>query len=129
MQTFLANPQSLAAIRELVRAWAIEAALDERIAGDAVLAASEASTNAVLHSGGALVHVEVTVLASCIRITVQDDGIFDRWVSSAHDDRGGRGLQIIMALMDEVTLTEGSREHPGTRVTMTKCVPQTAIRA
>jgi anti-sigma regulatory factor (Ser/Thr protein kinase) len=123
VKTYPPVTESLQRIRAFVRSVAVAANLDERAAGDAVLAASEASANAVLHSGGSFVRVELEVLLPCMRIRVEDDGLFDRRVGTPDRNGGsGRGLQIIMALMDEVTLEEGSAERPGTSVTMTKCV-------
>ena len=123
MRTYPTELDSLHRIREFVRSGAQAAHLDDDLAGDAVLAASEASANAVLHSGGTFVRVEFEVGSSSLRIRVEDDGLYERRAAARYPDGdGGRGLQIILALMDEVTLEQGSPEHPGTRVTMTKSV-------
>jgi anti-sigma regulatory factor (Ser/Thr protein kinase) len=87
---------------------------------DLVLAVSEACSNAMLHSGSGVVHIAWRVRGDCVRITVRDEGVFRRSVT-ASDTAGGRGILIMMAMMDEVAIVEGSINHPGTTVTLVRC--------
>jgi anti-sigma regulatory factor (Ser/Thr protein kinase) len=123
--TFPADPRSLGSIRRLVRAEGSAAELDEGALGDVVLAASEASANAVLHSGGTQIRIELAMIDSCFVVNVEDDGTFegDR---RAHDPSRGHGLRIIRAVMDEVQVRRGAVGVRGTRVTMRKCAARPA---
>jgi anti-sigma regulatory factor (Ser/Thr protein kinase) len=124
-QTFPADPRSLGSIRRLVRAEGSAARLDEGALGDVVLAASEASANAVLHSGGAHIRIELAMIDSCFEVNVEDDGTFEG-DGSAHAPSRGRGLPIIRAVMDEVQVRRGAVGGRGTRVTMRKCAAKPA---
>src|SRR5262245_16493550 len=119
-RTFPADARSLTAIRRLVRSEGAAASLDEGAVGDLVLAASEASANAVLHSGGTRIRVELGPMDSCFEVNVEDDGTFEG-DGRAHDPSRGRGLRIIRAVMDEVRVRRGMAGGRGTRVTMRRC--------
>jgi anti-sigma regulatory factor (Ser/Thr protein kinase) len=83
---------------------------------DIALSASEVATNAIEHAYGAR---EATFTIRCeyagqqARITVRDVG---RW-RTARPHTGGRGLEIMRSLVDEVNID--SDQH-GTVVTITK---------
>lgn len=117
VRSFRSHPSSLAAIRALVRT---STSVDERITADLTLAVSEAATNAVLHSGGSVVRISVAAVRGCLVVTVEDDGVF-RYGGRPLDDGGGRGMAIIRALVDEVSIRKGTPERRGTRVRMVKC--------
>ena len=119
-QTFPAEARSLGAIRRLVRSAGAAARLDEGALGDVVLATSEASANAVLHSGATRIRVETGLTNSCFEVNVEDDGTFEG-DGRARDPSRGRGLRIIRVVMDEVRVRRGRVGGQGTRVTMRKC--------
>ena len=98
------------------REWAGDAAesagLDEDGCFQVKLAMSEAVTNAILHgSGSADDHVELGVreeeraIVFEVRDTAGREPRSDDWVK--HVGEGGRGLELISLMMDEVQLTRG----------------------
>jgi anti-sigma regulatory factor (Ser/Thr protein kinase) len=81
---------------------------------------SEACSNAVLHSGTDVVRIVWTFRRDCVRIRVEDDGVFRR-AMAAPQESGGRGILVMMAVMDEVAVREGTERHPGTTVRLVRC--------
>jgi anti-sigma regulatory factor (Ser/Thr protein kinase) len=118
--TFPAELSALAAMRELIRRFAVQDSVDAAIGDDLVLAVSEACTNAILHSGSGTVHITWRARGDCVRISVRDEGVFRRAVSTS-EATGGRGILIMMAMMDEVAIREGTIKHPGTTVSLVHC--------
>ena len=58
----------------------------------------------------------------CIEVTITDQGVFVRRVPIPEFERtSGHGIPLMMALMDEVGVKEGSERNPGTTVTLRKC--------
>ena len=56
-------------------------------------------------------------------VMVQDEGVFDRKVPVPElDGTAGRGIPIMLALVDEVTIREGTPVRPGTQVRLRKAV-------
>ena len=56
-----------------------------------------------------------------VLVEVSDDGVFRTTVQTAQLDRiGGRGILLMEALMDDVTIQRGTHRRPGTVVCMTK---------
>ena len=89
---------------------------------DILLALTEATANAAMHSGAGVAQVTLVVLGDRIRLTVADQGTgFD---ASGLDliqrpslmSRGGRGLYLMSCVMDSVHVDGDT----GTTVTMTK---------
>ena len=119
-RTFRAHPASLRLVREFVRSQATEADLDP-IADDLVLAASEAAGNAIVHAVGDQVDVRWRQTEDVIEMEVTDRGVFKRRVPVAMAE-GGRGIFVMMALMDEVSIQEGQPGRPGTVVRLRKRV-------
>jgi anti-sigma regulatory factor (Ser/Thr protein kinase) len=120
-RAFPSHPSSLHDIRGFLREQAAESGLPGDAVNDLVLAASEACANAVLHSGSGL--IEVTWVDSIDRVEVQvaDQGVFNRRVPLQEaEGSGGHGIQMMMALMDEVTVREGTEIRPGTLVRLVK---------
>ncbi|MGQ9732494.1 MAG: ATP-binding protein [Candidatus Zipacnadales bacterium] len=104
--------------------------LAETILHDIVLATHEALLNAMQHGHGLdpqrYVELEVIVQATRVTIRVADSGQgFDwkQWVRRAHaggiapDALAGRGIMVMLAVMDKVTFNPA-----GNVVTMTKYV-------
>jgi anti-sigma regulatory factor (Ser/Thr protein kinase) len=58
---------------------------------------------------------------------VTDDGVFRRNPSHQPGD-GGRGVSLMKALVDEVSIREGTAQHPGTEVRLVKCCAQSPVR-
>ncbi len=120
-ETFAARGSSLGAVRRFVG----RCAEDLRVAGkdeqDLVLAASEAAANAIVHGSGSTVRVSCHPEGTWLAIEVENQGTFAS-ASKTHalDLTRGRGLQIILALVDEVTIRTGSHADPTTVVRMRK---------
>jgi serine phosphatase RsbU (regulator of sigma subunit)/anti-sigma regulatory factor (Ser/Thr protein kinase) len=114
--TLAARPNILGGLRNTLGRWLQAAGASESELFDIALAASEAATNAIEHAYGAR---EASFTVRCERdgrdvtVTVRDLG---RW-STARRQGGGRGLGIMRALVDSVTIDS---EDTGTVVTMTK---------
>ena len=108
-------------LRAAVERVAKECGLDRGERFDLKLAATEAVTNALKgspenHTG------EVTVAGheDAVDVEVVDHGVFSRARAAPHrgpDAESGRGIPIILALVDEVEFAQTSR---GTRVRMSK---------
>jgi anti-sigma regulatory factor (Ser/Thr protein kinase) len=115
--TLPADPLTLAFLRGELRRWltACEATDDER--SDIVLACNEAFANAIEHAygpGDGSVEMEAALSDHEISITVRD---FGRWREPRGHNRG-RGLPLIEAVMDSLTVVKGDRE--GTEVRMVR---------
>jgi anti-sigma regulatory factor (Ser/Thr protein kinase) len=120
-RAFPSHPSSLHEIRRFLRERAGESGLPDDVAGDMVLAASEACANAVLHSESGLVEVTWVDSMDRVEVRVADQGVFRRRVPLQEvDGTGGHGIQMMMALMDEVTVREGTDLQPGTVVRLVK---------
>jgi anti-sigma regulatory factor (Ser/Thr protein kinase) len=115
--TMPADPVALAALRRSLRRWlaACEATDDE--SNDIVLACSEALANAIEHAygpGDAEVEMDAAFTGDKVSIVVRD---FGRWREPRGDNRG-RGLSLIQAMMDSVSVAAGDEE--GTEVRMVR---------
>ena len=56
-----------------------------------------------------------------IEVEIRDEGIFRRRVPMPEfDGGGGHGIPLMMALMDEVVVREGTETDPGTLVRLVK---------
>jgi anti-sigma regulatory factor (Ser/Thr protein kinase) len=122
-RTFRAHPSALSQVREFVRE---QSAADGLAAGDSddlLLAVSEACVNAVIHTNSSRLRVSWRKLNGSVEIEVQDEGVFDRKVLVPElDGTAGRGIPIMLALVDEMTVTEGTPGRPGTVVRFRKNV-------
>lgn len=114
--TLPARATVLGGLRNTLGRWLGAAGANENELFDITLSASEAATNAIEHAYGAR---EANFTIRCehddqqVTITVRDIG---RW-RTTRPQTGGRGLEIIRSLLDDVTID--SDQH-GTVVTMTK---------
>ena len=114
--TLPARPNVLGSLRNTLGRWLRALGANEDELFDIALSASEAATNAIEHAYGAR---EATFTIRCeyagqqARITVRDVG---RW-RTTRPHTGGRGLEIMRSLVDEVNID--SDQH-GTVVTITK---------
>jgi anti-sigma regulatory factor (Ser/Thr protein kinase) len=114
--TLSARPHVLGGLRKTLGRWLRVAGANEDELFDIALSASEAAANAIEHAYGGR---EATFAIRCERddrqvtITVRDIG---RW-RTARPPGGGRGLEIMRSLLDDVKV---SSDEEGTVVTMTK---------
>ncbi len=111
------SPGRLSSLRRTTR-WFLRAeGIDECCVRDVVLALHEAVVNGLQHGEGG-VEVEIEVRVGSVTTTVRDHGSgFDPALLDQPCPRAGehgRGLYLIRRVMDEVTMTDGSR--PGLRM-------------
>jgi anti-sigma regulatory factor (Ser/Thr protein kinase) len=123
---------SAAQMRQVLRAYLSEQALDANVVYDVVLAADEAFINAVGHADGDdLIRVTACVSESEASVEVRDGGggfTFRRSDTPPVPDlrrAGGRGVFLIESLMDEVSVRSGRR---GTTVRMARHLTRAAPR-
>jgi anti-sigma regulatory factor (Ser/Thr protein kinase) len=119
-RSFRAHPSALYKIRTFVRELASEHGVPETAADDLVLAVSEASANAMLHTNSPRIEVAFRATKASVEVLVQDAGVFHRRLPLPEFDGHGRGIPLMMALMDEVAIREGTPARPGTSVRLVK---------
>jgi anti-sigma regulatory factor (Ser/Thr protein kinase) len=97
-----AEASSLGPMRKALRAWLADVGADQ--IADVVLAVDEAVANAIEHSGLSShgeITVEAHVVGTILHIEVCDHGV---WKEPTRDDTRGRGLIIMNAVMDAVSI-------------------------
>jgi anti-sigma regulatory factor (Ser/Thr protein kinase) len=120
-RTFRAHPSALSQVREFVREQSALDGLEASVSDDLLLAVSEACVNAVIHTNSSHLDVSWRGMDSHIEILVHDEGVFDRKIPIPElDGTAGRGIPIMLALVDEVTIREGTPAKPGTLVRFVK---------
>jgi anti-sigma regulatory factor (Ser/Thr protein kinase) len=109
----LSIPADLARIAQ-ARDWAARAAEDfgvsERELFEIRLAVSEAVTNAILHGSGSdrdAIDLEVREEQDALVFEVRDSGADAKGHVRALNEDGGRGLDLVSLVMDEVELDQG----------------------
>jgi anti-sigma regulatory factor (Ser/Thr protein kinase) len=106
-----ATPASAAAARRIVREAAAEVGLEGETAWDLMLASTEAVTNAVQHGKPWPNECVLLTTEPCprgLRVEVCDLGTFDSTLEPASIDATcGRGMQIIVALVDRFEVRNG----------------------
>lgn len=98
------DPDALHALRRVLARWLREAGADGDEVHDLVMAANEAWQNALEHGTGfarTTVDVDLEADDGRVTITVRDAGRRER---SRSDPDRGRGIELMRALADEVTL-------------------------
>jgi anti-sigma regulatory factor (Ser/Thr protein kinase) len=121
MRSFPAHPSRLTEIRTFVRKQAVLAGFSNDAADDLALAVSEACANSIVHAGGATITVSWQSDGERSEVHVRDEGVFRRRVPMPElDGQGGHGIPLMMALMDEVAVQEGTEQSPGTLVRLVK---------
>lgn len=120
-RTFPAQRAVLREIREFIRQEARENAFVEE-AESLALAVSEACGNALVHTNCTKIGLTWRATKDRVEIEVQDDGIFRRRVPVPEVDGSGghRGIPLMMALLDQVSISGGTEARPGTRVRLVK---------
>ena len=117
-----AESAELRVLRHRIDVWA-GPYLPEAVLEDLKLAITEACANAVLHSGTQEIRISVRLVDSCVEVVVEDDGIYRELLTSVDDDSDAhRGLELMTALVDDLTLYPGTESRGGTTVHMRKCL-------
>lgn len=120
------NISNLAEARRFVAETAAECGFSEDDIYAIKLAAGEAVANAVEHGSPDGESNRVTITCLCKKsnflVIVKDEGRFKKRVPgpTGEDNYRGRGIPLMLAVMDKVTIDEKS---DGTRVTLTKALP------
>jgi anti-sigma regulatory factor (Ser/Thr protein kinase) len=118
----LAESAELRTLRHQIDVWA-GPFLPEPALQDLKLAITEACANAVVHSGTQEIRISVQFVDSCIEVVVEDDGIYRELLTSVDGDSDAhRGLALMAALVDDLTLYPGTASSAGTTVHMRKCL-------
>jgi anti-sigma regulatory factor (Ser/Thr protein kinase) len=116
------SPETLGTLRARLRAWLSRAGVDEEAAGEIVLAASEAVTNAIEHAyhgrGPGVVGVAAQREDDRLTLEITDRG---RWRKAEPSDERGRGVLLMHGLMDRVEIDTG---EVGTRIVLERRVAQ-----
>jgi anti-sigma regulatory factor (Ser/Thr protein kinase) len=105
--TWPARPESLVAVRHLLRRWLRAHGASEQEEYDILVACQEACANAVEHAygpGRAHFDVDGSHRAAKIRVTVRDQG---RWREPRGTHRG-RGITMMRSLMEHVDVDHGA---------------------
>ncbi len=120
-RTFPANdPSVLTDVRRFVAEAA--AGVSQPVVQDLQLAVTEACANAIRHSGTEEVRVSIRVLDSCVEVTIEDDGVYlERLPPAEGDAYGHRGIFLMVAMVDELSVKRGTVEQLGTTVRLVKC--------
>jgi anti-sigma regulatory factor (Ser/Thr protein kinase) len=121
-QAFRAHPSALYDIRQFVRDRAAAAAFSEAMTNDLLLAVSEAAANSIIHTNSPEIRLTWAIADECVQVEIRDLGIFKKRVRMPEvEGQGGHGIPLMMALVDEVTIQEGTPRRPGTMVRLIKC--------
>ena len=119
-KSFPPDPGALHEIRSFVRDLAVASSFG-RHADDLALAATEACTNAMVHSDTSVVRVNLDSETDHFVIEVADEGVFKpRIFAPEVDGEGHRGFHLMAAMVDELSIREGTSARPGTVVRLVK---------
>ena len=120
-RTFTADRAVLRDVRRFVAAEADRQSFSDHV-HDLQLAVTEACANSILHSRTDEFRVSIGVMGACLEITVEDDGIYlDRLPVPEVDRQGHRGIPLMAAMVDNLTLRRGTEQRRGTIVQLVKC--------
>ncbi|WP_225848930.1 SpoIIE family protein phosphatase [Streptomyces sp. HPF1205] len=115
---FPAEAHRLAPVRKALRTWLNQCALPPQTVQNVLVAAGEACANSVEHghrdTPGDTIRLRAELLADGLSLTVADTGRWKPPLPGASPHRG-RGIALMRALMDSVTVTPGP---DGTTVAM-----------
>jgi anti-sigma regulatory factor (Ser/Thr protein kinase) len=124
-ETFRAHPSALYRIRSFVRDRANDSSLPAQMVDELALAVSEACANSIIHTTSPDVRVTWIDSGDCVEVEVLDRGFFKRQIRMPEiTGQGSHGIALMMALVDELTIREGTPRRPGTLVRLVKCQPE-----
>ena len=116
--SFPAESEQLAPVRKALRGWLDQCGLPAQTVQNVLVAAGEACANAIEHghrdAPGAQIRLRAAATVADLRLTVVDTGHWKVPQPEANAHRG-RGVALMNALMQQVTITPGSA---GTTVDM-----------
>ncbi|WP_329575060.1 SpoIIE family protein phosphatase [Kitasatospora sp. NBC_01250] len=108
--SFPAESGQLAPVRKALRTWLDQCGLPTHTVQNVLVAAGEACANAIehghRHAPGARIHLRAAATAADLRLTVADTGTWKVPQPEANAHRG-RGVALMNALMQQVTITPG----------------------
>ena len=108
---FPAESERLAPVRSALRGWLARAGVDTTTAQNVLVAAGEACANAIEHghrfAATGRIRLRAAATADDLRLTITDSGLW-KTPQPAENPHRGRGLNLMRALMNEVTVTTGS---------------------
>jgi anti-sigma regulatory factor (Ser/Thr protein kinase) len=107
-----ARATSAAEARHRTLAWLVCTSVGQQAAETAVLIVSELVTNAVLHSGSAVIGCALRLGNGLLRIEVTDQGSGPpepTVCKATADDVSGRGLLLVSTISDEWGVTPAAR--------------------
>ena len=120
-RSFPADAAALRDIRSFIREAAAQDDIPNPLTDDIVLAVSEASTNAIVHTDTGEVKVRWHRRDDQVLVWVCDEGVFHEAAEGPElNGLGGRGIPLMQAVMDEVRLRPGTERRPGTVVRLAK---------
>ncbi len=119
-RNFRAHPSALHEIRTFVKDQADGEGFPRSAVDDLVLAVSEAAANSIVHTNTAAVEIQCRVSSHVVEVQIRDQGVFRRRVAMPDIDGHGRGIPLMTALVDELTIKEGTPHRPGTLVRLVK---------
>lgn len=119
-RSFRAHPSALHEIRTFVRDRMASEGFGRNLVDDIVLAVSEAAANAIVHTNSPSVDVHCRFFPEGLEVRIRDDGVFRRRVAMPDIDGHGRGIPLMTALVDELSIKEGTPRRPGTLVRLVK---------
>lgn len=121
---FPAEAAQLAPVRRALRSWLNQCALPPQTVQNVLVAAGEACANAVEHghrdTPGDTIRLRAEAQQGSMRLTVSDTGRWRPPRPEANPNRG-RGVALMRALMQNVTVTSGP---DGTTVAMNTGIPR-----
>lgn len=116
--------QNIALFRHFVGEYVRNCGFGEEEIFDIVLATGEACSNSFQHGSPLKIQNNITVVCKCNResleIRIRDEGIFKKEANVNvldHENTRGRGIMIMLSLMDKLEIDESPE---GTTVTLSK---------
>jgi serine/threonine-protein kinase RsbW len=123
VRNYPADPEVLSEARALLRGLAGQVGFSSGTTEEVLVAVMEACNNAIEHSGSSEWRLAWRVWNNtCLELEVQDDGRFKEPLPLPEARMArGRGMLLMMALMDSVTVRKGTEGDPGSAVRMVRC--------
>jgi serine/threonine-protein kinase RsbW len=121
VRSFPADPSVLYLIRRFLAQKAAEARLSKHTTENLLLAVTEACANALRHTLTPDIHISLQILQDRVQVEIRDQGVFRKRVPEIPPGEGGGfGVPLMLALTDEISLRQGTEQHPGTVVRLVK---------